>query len=48
MSIPTEGNLGFSSPAFVHFPPGDYTIVATDQWNQYVYATFVVQQPGAL
>ena len=41
------GNVGFSSPAFVHFPPGEYTIVATDQWNQYVYATFVVQPPGA-
>jgi hypothetical protein len=46
-SIPTAGNLGFSSPAFVHFPPGEYTIVATDDWNQYVYATFVVQPPGA-
>jgi hypothetical protein len=46
-SIPTAGNLGFSSPSFVHFKPGDYTIVATDQWNQYVYATFVVQPPGA-
>ena len=41
------GNVGFSSPAFVHFPPGEYTIVATDQWNQYVYASFVVQPPGA-
>jgi hypothetical protein len=46
-SISTAGNLGFSSPAFVHFPPGEYTIVATDEWNQYVYATFVVQPPGA-
>jgi hypothetical protein len=41
-SIPTAGNLGFSSPAFVYFKPGEYTIVATDEWNQYVYATFVV------
>ena len=47
-SIPTAGNLGFSSPAFVHFPPGEYTIVATDEWNQYVYAKFVVQPPGPL
>jgi len=46
-SIPTAGNLGFSSPAFVYFKPGEYTIVATDEWNQYVYATFTVQPPGA-
>jgi hypothetical protein len=46
-SIPTAGNLGFSSPAFVHFKPGEYTIVATDEWNQYVYATFsVAESPG--
>lgn len=45
-SIPTAGNLGFSSPAFVYFKPGEYTIVATDDWNQYVYATFVVQSPA--
>jgi hypothetical protein len=29
--------------AFVQFPPGEYTIAATDLWNQYVYATFIVQ-----
>jgi len=46
-SVSAAGNLGFSSPAFVHFPPGEYTIVATDEWNQYVYATFLVQPPGA-
>lgn len=28
---------------FVNFPPGEYTIAATDLWNQYVYATFIVQ-----
>jgi hypothetical protein len=46
-SVSTGGNLGFSSPAFVYFKPGEYTIVATDDWNQYVYATFsVVESPG--
>jgi hypothetical protein len=44
-SVSSGGNLGFSSPAFVHFPPGEYTIVAVDDWNQYIYATFVVQPP---
>lgn len=45
-SVSTGGNLGFNSPAFVHFPPGEYTIVATDDWNQTVYATFVVESPA--
>ena len=36
------GNLSFTSPAFAYFPPGQYTIVATDDWNQYVYAYFTV------
>jgi len=44
-SIPATGALNFTSPAFVYFPPGEYTIAATDLWNQYVYATFVVQPP---
>ena len=38
----TGGDLNFTSPAFTYFPPGEYTIVATDPWNQYVYAYFVV------
>jgi len=43
-NVPSQGNLfGFTSTAFVHFPSGEYTIVAADDWNQYVYATFVVQ-----
>jgi hypothetical protein len=46
-SVPTGGNLGFGSPSFVRFPPGEYTVVATDDWSQYAYATFVVQPPGA-
>jgi hypothetical protein len=37
-----QGVFNFSSPAFTYFPPGEYTIVACDAWNQYVYATFTV------
>jgi hypothetical protein len=44
-SIPAPGALNFTSPAFVYFPPGEYTIAATDLWDQYVYATFAVQSP---
>jgi hypothetical protein len=44
-SIPAQGALNFTSPAFVYFPPGEYTVAATDLWNQYVYATFAVQSP---
>lgn len=33
----------FASPAFTYFPPGQYTIVATNPWGQYVYATFIVE-----
>jgi hypothetical protein len=33
---------GFASPGFTYFPPGEYTIVAFDAWNQYSYATFTV------
>jgi hypothetical protein len=33
---------GLNSPALVYFPPGEYTIVACDALNQYLYATFVV------
>jgi hypothetical protein len=39
------GDFSYTSHAFTYFPPGEYTIVATDPWNQYVYATFVVQSP---
>lgn len=35
-------DLNFTSPAFTYFPPGEYTLVATDLWNQYAYATFEV------
>jgi len=41
-SIASGGDFNFTSPAFVYFPPGQYTIVAADDWNQYVYAYFVV------
>jgi hypothetical protein len=41
-SIAAGGNMNFTSPAFTYFPAGQYTIVATDDWNQYVYAYFVV------
>ncbi|MDA4118301.1 MAG: hypothetical protein OK455_08155 [Thaumarchaeota archaeon] len=34
--------MNSSSPAFTYFPPGEYTIVATDLWNQYIYTTFQV------
>jgi hypothetical protein len=37
-----QGDLNFTSPAFTYFPPGEYTIVAFDAWNQYSYATFTV------
>lgn len=33
----------FASPAFTYFQPGEYTIVATDPWNQYVYVNFIVE-----
>jgi hypothetical protein len=42
-SIPAPGALNFTSPAFAFFPPGEYTIAATDLWDQYVYATFAVE-----
>lgn len=45
-SISVNGDLNFTSPAFTYFPPGEYTIVAADQWNQYVYATFQVRPLG--
>lgn len=45
--LDTHGDLTYSSPAFTYFPPGEYTIVATDPWGQYLYATFVVQPPEA-
>jgi hypothetical protein len=46
-SVPAAADMNFTSPGFVYFPPGEYTIAAADDWNQYVYATFVVQPPGA-
>lgn len=46
-SVSTGGDLGFSSPAFVHLAPGEYTIVATDLLGQYVFATFVVTGASA-
>lgn len=36
------GDNSFASRAFTYFPPGEYTIVAFDAWNQYSYATFTV------
>ena len=41
-SIPDQNDFNFTSPAFAYFPRGDYTLVAADDWNQYLYATFVV------
>jgi hypothetical protein len=37
-----SSDFNYTSPAFAYFAPGEYTIAATDAWNQYVYATFVV------
>jgi hypothetical protein len=37
-------NASLSSKSFVYFPLGIYTIVATDDWDQYVYAYFMVVQ----
>jgi hypothetical protein len=34
--------LTLTSKSFSYFPSGEYTIVATDDWNQYVYAYFTV------
>jgi hypothetical protein len=46
-SVPSGGDLNFTSKAFVYFPPGRYTIVAADDWTQHVYVTFsVVGPPG--
>jgi hypothetical protein len=42
-SVPAADDMNFTSPGFVYFPPGQYTIVAADDWDQYVYATFVVE-----
>lgn len=41
-SVAANGRMSLSSPGFVYFPPGEYTIVALDVWNQYAFATFVV------
>jgi hypothetical protein len=37
-------NMTASPPTVVRFSPGEYTILAWDDWNQYVYAIFVVRQ----
>ena len=36
------GNFTLAAKGFAYFPPGEYTIVATDNWNQNIYATFDV------
>lgn len=45
--VPSGGDLNFTSPAFAYFPPGAYTLVAADDWGQYVYAHFVVQSANS-
>jgi hypothetical protein len=35
-------NATLASKDFVYFPAGQYTLVATDAWNQFVYAYFTV------
>jgi hypothetical protein len=37
-----SGNATLTSKAFAYFPSGEYTLVAADDWNQYVYAYFTV------
>lgn len=37
-----SGALGTPQTGFVPFAPGEYTVVAWDDWNQYAYATFMV------
>ena len=40
---PVEGaNATTLSKEFAYFPAGEYTLVATDAWNQFVYTYFVV------
>lgn len=39
----SSGASGTPQTGFVPFSPGEYTVVAWDAWNQYVYATFVVR-----
>ena len=41
-SVAANGDMSLSSPELVYFPPGEYTIVALDAWNQYAFATLVV------
>jgi len=41
-SVPLGGDATFTSKAFVYFPVGTYTLVAADDWDQYVYATFTI------
>jgi hypothetical protein len=42
-STACNGNATCSLLPFWPFSPGEYTIVAWDDWNQFVYVTFVVQ-----
>ena len=37
-----EENSTLASKYFSYFPPGEYTLVAADDWSQYVYAYFTV------
>jgi hypothetical protein len=39
------GYYDTGSGTLVPFSPGEYTILAWDDWNQYVYVTFVVEPP---
>jgi hypothetical protein len=36
------GNFGFTSPGFARLPPGVYTIMAWDVWDQYAFARVMV------
>jgi len=36
------GNFGFTSPGFARLPPGVYTVMAWDVWNQYAFARVLV------
>ena len=41
-ALGNSGNATLAAKNFVFFRSGEYTIVATDDWNQYVYAYFAV------
>ena len=40
----SAGDASLASPAFTYLPPGEYTVVAMDDWGQTVYAHFQVTQ----